>query len=172
MTTYKIIGKTNPWIAQRDSLFNGKTEITIEDNLSLKEAQKRLLDFFNEDYNTCYPNWGLAIGNHRFDCGSHKDGTRYYNYDSRCFSIEEEDEEKWYCSSYNALDKEGNVDMYVCPDCDYFKADNDEAAIEHAKQLANEGTSYCDTGHIELELISVCRVDPENEWDEIETVWF
>lgn len=42
---YKIVGRTNGWIASRDIHFNGKTEITIESNLTLREAQKKLLDF-------------------------------------------------------------------------------------------------------------------------------
>lgn len=164
--SYKIIGKTNGWIAQRDSLFKGKTEITIESHLTLREAQKKLLDFFNEDYETFYPNWGLAVGNHRFDCGSHSDGTRYYEYDSRYFSIEEDNEERWYCSSYEAVDED------VDPDCDYFIAESDEAAVAHAKELASIGVDYEDLGHVELELLQVCRVDPECQWDEVETVWY
>ena len=164
--TYKIIGKTNAWIAQRDIMFNGKTEITIERDLTLREAQKKLLDFFNEDYETCYPNWGLVVGNHRFDCGSHRDGTRYYEYDSRYFSIEEDNEERWYSSSYYAVDED------VDPDCDYFIAENDDAAVAHAKELANKGVDYTDLGHVELELSQVCRVDPEREWEEVETVWY
>ena len=92
MKTYKIIGKTNGWIAQRNSLFNGKTEIIIEEGLSLKDAQKRLLVFFNEDYNTCYSNWGLVRCNHPYDSCSNNDGTRSYEYDSKYYLIEEENE--------------------------------------------------------------------------------
>lgn len=61
MCKYRIIGKTNGWIAQRDSKFNGRCEITIADQLNLKEAYKKLLDMYNED-NCNYPsapNWGL-----------------------------------------------------------------------------------------------------------------
>ena len=35
---FKIIGRTYGWIAERDSQFNGKTEIVIADNLTLKES--------------------------------------------------------------------------------------------------------------------------------------
>lgn len=163
---YKIVGKTNGWIAQRDSLFKGKTEITIERDLTLREAQKKLLDFFNEDYDTCYQNWGLVRCNHHNETTSFSDGTRSYEYDSRYFSIEEDNEERWYCSSYYAVDED------VDPDCDYFIAENDDAAVAYAKELANEGVDYVDIGHVELELSQVCRVDPEREWDEVETIWY
>ena len=78
-------------------------------------------------------------------------------------------EEKWYYASYSAKDNNGG-EFY--PDGDYFVADTDEQAIEHAKHLASEGQNYSDIGHVELDLISVCRVDPEKEWDEIETIWY
>lgn len=74
---FKIIGRTNGWIAARDSQFNGKTEIVIADNLTLKEAQRKLLSMFIECYDA-YPT---------FD-----DSTRCFDYDSRTFSIEEEEE--------------------------------------------------------------------------------
>ena len=53
-----------------------------------------------------------------------------------------------------------------------FEADSDEQAIETAKFLASEGQDYSDIGHVDLDLISVCRVDPEKEWEDIETIWF
>ena len=87
--TYKIIGRTNPYIAQRDIHFNGNTTITIERGLTLKEAQQKLLQFFNEDYETYFSNWGLVRCNHPFEASTHKDGTRSYEYDSRYYSIEE-----------------------------------------------------------------------------------
>ena len=40
---YKIIGRTNPYIAQRDIHFNGKVCIIIASGLTLKEAQQKLL---------------------------------------------------------------------------------------------------------------------------------
>lgn len=87
---YKITGKTNGYIANRDIHFNGKKEIVIEKGLTLQEAQKKLLKFFNQDYDTSYPNWGLARINHPYDTSSYKDGTRSYEYDSRYYRIEEE----------------------------------------------------------------------------------
>ena len=44
MKTYRIIGKTNPYIAQRDIHFNGKPEVVFETGLTLKEAQSKLLE--------------------------------------------------------------------------------------------------------------------------------
>lgn len=88
--TYKIIGHTNPYIAQRDIRFNGNTTIKIESGLTLKEAQKKLLQFFNEDYGTYFSIWGLVRCNHPYVTTSHKDGTRSYEYDSRQYSIEKE----------------------------------------------------------------------------------
>ena len=77
-------------------------------------------------------------------------------------------EERWYYASYSARDENGE-ELY--PDGNYFEADSDEQAIETAKILASEGQDYSDIGHVDLDLISVCRVDPEKEWDEIETLW-
>ena len=93
MKTYKITGRTNGWLAQRDIRFNGKTTITICEGLTLKDAQKKLLEFFNEDYETYYTNWGLARCNEPFNTCTYKDGTRSYEYDSRYYSIELEEEE-------------------------------------------------------------------------------
>lgn len=95
MKTFKIIGTTNGYIAQRDSLFNGKCRIELATGLSLREAQEKLLQMFNEDYETCFSNWGhacLYTMRSCFSCATYKDGTRSYQYDSRCYSIEEEEE--------------------------------------------------------------------------------
>ena len=86
---YKIIGRTNPYIAQRDILFKGKVCIIIATGLTLKEAQQKLLQYFNEDYVTYFPNWGLARCNHPYVTATYEDGTRSYEYDSRYYSIEE-----------------------------------------------------------------------------------
>lgn len=93
MTAYKIIGRTNPWIAQRDSLFNGKCEITIKSGLTLAEARKVLLDFFCEDYDIYAPNWGSAMNSKvgRCNASRYPDGTYSYWYDSRTFAIENEE---------------------------------------------------------------------------------
>lgn len=86
---YKIIGRTNPYIAQRDIHFNGKVCIIIATGLTLKEAQQKLLQYFNEDYDTYFSNWGLVRCNHPYEATTHEDGTRSYEYDSRYYAIEE-----------------------------------------------------------------------------------
>ena len=96
MKTYKITGKTNGWIAQRDATFKGRTEIVIEDGLSLREAQKMLLSMYNKDYQDerqyCN-NWGLAvIQSNRYGVGAYNTcGSRCYEYDSRVYTIEEDE---------------------------------------------------------------------------------
>lgn len=92
---YQITGTTNGWIAQRDSKFNGKTKIVLCDNLTLKEAQKKLLDFFREDYiDKCWniTNWGVAVNvSNGLASPTFSDGTRMYEYDSRVYRIEEQE---------------------------------------------------------------------------------
>ena len=107
MTTYRIIGKTNPWIAQRDSLFRGKAEIIIEKNLTLSRARATLLKWFNNDYDLSCPNMGSAMNSKegRDHLSRYNDGTYSYDWDSRTYSIEEE--ESW---SYNYIvEKNGQV---------------------------------------------------------------
>lgn len=96
MKTYKITGKTNGWIAQRDATFKGRTEIVIEDGLSLRKAQKMLLSMYNNDYQderSYCPNWGLAvIQSNRYGVGAYNTcGSRCYEYDSRVYTIEEDE---------------------------------------------------------------------------------
>ncbi len=92
--TFKIIGRTNGWIAARDSQFNGKTEIDVEKNLTLKEAQNELLRMFNKCFELDCKHWGIAVIARRYRAEgafkTHNDGTRCFEYDSRYFSIEEE----------------------------------------------------------------------------------
>jgi hypothetical protein len=91
MKTYKIVEETNSYIAQRDIEFNGRTSIVIYEDLTLREAQKKLLDMFNEDYDTCYPNWGLVRAHFPFNSSTYSDGTHSYEFDSRRYGIVEED---------------------------------------------------------------------------------
>ena len=99
-TTYRIIGKTNPWIAQRDSAFNGKCEVIFEKGLSLQEAKSILLSWFNHDYDLACPNMGSAMNSKegRDHMNRMQDGTYCYDWDSRSYWIEEE--ETW---TYNYL---------------------------------------------------------------------
>ena len=93
-TKYRIIGRTNGYIANRDIHFNGKTMIVIDQNLSLREAQEKLLDMYNEMYDSEIgmprKNWGLVRCNDPYRTSTYKDGTRSFEYDSRYYSIEED----------------------------------------------------------------------------------
>lgn len=94
MKKYKIVGTTNPWIAQHDTMFKGKTEITLARELTLREAQAKLLDFYREEIDAYVPNWGIAVMQHgKYGAEAfptHEDGTRAYECDSRKYSIEED----------------------------------------------------------------------------------
>ena len=93
MKTYRIIGKTNPYIAQRDIHFNGKPEVVFETGLTLKDAQSKLLEWYNRDNErTDKPfrsTWGEA---RRWDDETlnHGGGCFGYCFDSRTYWIEEE----------------------------------------------------------------------------------
>lgn len=96
MKTYQIIGRTNSYIAQRDGQFNGKCEIIISSGLTLSQARTELLRMFNQNYETCYPNWGVVmhsrLGNDK--CSHFSDGIYRFEYDSRYYIIEEETDEQ------------------------------------------------------------------------------
>lgn len=93
---YQITGTTNGWIAQRDPEFKGKTRIIIEKDLTLKEAQMKLLSMFNRDYEGrgwFAINWRLAVSMSNYLASpSNSDGTRMYEFDSRFYKIEEQEE--------------------------------------------------------------------------------
>ena len=82
---YKIEGRTNGWIAQRDIAFKGNCKITICEKLDLKAAIAMLENMFYSDYDDC----DNIKDDNRFCYRS--DGTASYEYDSRYFSIEKED---------------------------------------------------------------------------------
>lgn len=91
---FRIVGITDSFIAERDTQFNGKTMIIVAGNLTLKEAQRKLLSMFNDCYELNCSNWGMAVIARRKRAEgafkTRKDGTRCFEYDSRYFSIEEE----------------------------------------------------------------------------------
>lgn len=103
MKTYRIIAKTNGYIANRDIMFKGKCEVTLSEGLTLREAQCELLDLYNKKYETGYTNWGLVVAHNDQRLRSHRggdtfatsfrDGTRSFAYDGRTFAIEEESAE-------------------------------------------------------------------------------
>jgi len=98
MKTYKITASTNGYIASRDIMFNGKTIITIDKNLTLKEALKELDKYFFMDYeyshDQCVESYNEETDEFIF-CKDNRwtdyeDGTASYEYDSRYYRIEEE----------------------------------------------------------------------------------
>ena len=91
---YKITGRTNRWIAQRDHFFKGRCKITFSNNMTLRQAQIILLEYFNADFGYSYTSWGCVLGNPRVTCWSSPDGTRGYEYDGRYYSIEEQEGEE------------------------------------------------------------------------------
>ena len=94
---YKIVATTNGWIAARDPILKGKTNIVIYSGLEMKTARKILLAMFNMHYDTNYDNWGLCVNATKNNVDgavrTFKDGTRSYTYDSRRYYIEEEEED-------------------------------------------------------------------------------
>lgn len=94
--TYKIVGETNSWIAQRNPFFNGKTIKTIDCGLSLKEARNLLLQYFCKMYDVYFPNWGVAMNSQiGRDYANHfQDGTYSFEFDSKYYRIEIEENEE------------------------------------------------------------------------------
>jgi len=98
MKTFKIIAKTNGYIASRDIVFNGKTEVELESNLTYEDAIKKLESFFYDDYGHNPSEFELSydeetgISTYGKDerWTDFSDGTAMYEYDSRYYSIEEE----------------------------------------------------------------------------------
>lgn len=83
METYRIIAKTNLYIAQRDvKIFNGKTKVVLHTGLSLDAAQAKLTEMGEEDYDG------------EFDLFFHDANGMSYEYDSRYFIIEKEVEDE------------------------------------------------------------------------------
>lgn len=100
MKTYKITAETNGYIAGRDTMFNGKTEVVLHRGMTLKESYKELLEMYNYYYEGERPyacNWGMAVIHSKkkvFGANdTYRDGTRSFTWDSRTFRIEEEIED-------------------------------------------------------------------------------
>ena len=98
---YKIVIRTNGYQASRNGRYRWQydekrnAEATIQENLTLKEAQKLLVEFWNEDFEnhrgSYLPNWGLIRANYPNETSTHKDGTRSYDYDGYCVCIEKQE---------------------------------------------------------------------------------
>lgn len=91
-TTYKLTASTNAWIAQRDAKFNGKCQVVMNNGLTLKEAQQALTNLYNLKYESSYTNWGHIRRKNADNTSSFKDGTRSFEYDSRYYRIEVEED--------------------------------------------------------------------------------
>lgn len=85
--TYRIEATTNSFIAKGDPIFNGRTMIVLKNRLTLKEAQRSLLELYNEKKETSYSNWGLAVIHSHLAACTHSDGTRQFEDDSRFYKI-------------------------------------------------------------------------------------
>lgn len=106
-TQFKITLTTNPYQASRNSVFSGrqvvkypsKWIVTLEQALTLKEAQNSLLRYLNivlrNEIGRDFRNWGLAINNWPKDVDgwaeSCDDGTRYFTHDGYTWMIEADD---------------------------------------------------------------------------------
>lgn len=87
---YKIVATTNGYIASRDAMFRGKTEVVLYSNLTLNQAYNNLLSLYNDMFERSAPNWGIAVIQsigHDGAIRTHSDGTREFSYDSRNFKI-------------------------------------------------------------------------------------
>jgi len=77
-------------------------------------------------------------------------------------------EEKWYKADF-ACTTDPTIDI----EPSYFVADNDEQAIEIAKEEAESGVDFCDIGEVETELIQVYEVDDTQEgMPEKRLIWY
>lgn len=78
--TYKIIVRTY-----------GRKWLTIAEGLTLRDAQKKLLELFNGSFATYYTNWGRARKRKPEHTMSYKDGTRSYEHNGSQYFIEYEE---------------------------------------------------------------------------------
>ena len=100
MKTYKITGNTNGYIASRNIEFNGKTTIEIATGLSIEDAIKELNAIFQECYgyshDECVESYNEETDEMTFCLDNrwtdYSDGTASFEYDSRYYRIEEEEE--------------------------------------------------------------------------------
>lgn len=88
---FAVICTTDRYHAARYAGFNRDGIRVHETGLPLKEAQKRLLDFYCEQAEEHFANWGLAVMDRRhegLEAGKTcNDGTRSFTYDVFKYSI-------------------------------------------------------------------------------------
>ena len=76
--------------------------------------------------------------------------------------------ERWYRANF---DIEINGETHY-PDFEYFIADDDEAAINHAKHFLKDLLDYDDVErHVKAELVSVTLIDNYNNWNDIKIIF-
>lgn len=95
---YMITATTNPYIAQRDARFKGKTKVVIAEDMTLQEARAMLLSMLNTKFGTNYPVWDVAVSMLELsDNGEYAmtidEEMRVFTYDSRTYQIEAEYEQ-------------------------------------------------------------------------------
>ena len=76
----------------------------------------------------------------------------------------------WYYVSFETIKTETGEEIF--PDGEYFCAKDNNEAIKVAEAITSEGVDYVDAGHFDLTMLSLTRVDPEREYEEIETIWY
>lgn len=101
METYKIICSTDPYHASRNVGFSLNEKRTkgvkvMDEGLSLKKARKKLLEYFCQDAERWFPNWGVATGWSGDGADivafpTRTDGTRAYREDIYTYEIVEEE---------------------------------------------------------------------------------
>lgn len=79
--TYRIVS---------EHVYDDTERVVFASGLSLRDAQRKLLEFFNRNYGTSYSNWGLARINEPTMTSSSADGTRSYRFMNKEQRIEEE----------------------------------------------------------------------------------
>lgn len=88
---FAVICTTDRYHAARYAGFNRDGVRIHETGLTLKEAQKVLLDFYCEQAGDYFANWGLAVNDHRHEgleaCKTYNDGTRSFTYGVFKYSI-------------------------------------------------------------------------------------
>lgn len=97
--TYRITAETSPFVAEREPMFNGNTEVVLAHHLTLEEAHTRILNMYNEYYAGERPyeaTWEMAVAHSagKANCAipTFSDGTRSFRCSGCKFSIEEETE--------------------------------------------------------------------------------
>ena len=76
----------------------------------------------------------------------------------------------WYYVSFEIIKTKTGEEIF--PDGEYFSAKNNNEAVKMAEAIASAGVDYVDAGHFDLTMLSITRVDPEREYEEIETIWY